>query len=87
MKTTTLTKSTLSGHVLNCLAMFNDIYGKVFARGKVGKRRKINNSCLCFSWAVSFVIELDMPLRSVSLIQESFIHGLGFNPQTLNGSL
>ena len=40
-KTTTLTKSTLSGHVLSCLAMFNDIYGVVFARRKVGKKPKI----------------------------------------------
>ena len=36
---------------------------------------------------VSFLIELYMPLRSVSLIQESCINGLGFNSQTLNGSL
>ena len=28
-----------------------------------------------------------MPLRSVSLIWESFIYGLGFNSQTLNGCL
>ena len=28
-----------------------------------------------------------MPSRSVSLIQESFIYGLGFNSQTLNGTL
>ena len=34
-----------------------------------------------------FLIELYMPLRSVSLIQESCIYGLGFNSQTLNGSL
>ena len=46
-KTTTLTKATLSGHVLSCLDMFNDIYGEVFARRKVGKKRKINNCCLC----------------------------------------
>ena len=47
-ETTTLTKSTLSGHVLSCLAMFNDIYGEVFARRlTVGKKRKINNCCLC----------------------------------------
>ena len=46
-ETTTLTKSTLSGHVLSCLAMFNDIYGEVFARRKVGKKRKINDCCLC----------------------------------------
>ena len=45
-KTTTLTKSKLSGHVLSCLAMFNDTYGEVFARRKVGKKRKINNCCL-----------------------------------------
>ena len=32
-------------------------------------------------------IELYMPLHSVSLIQESFIYGLGFNSQTLNGSI
>ena len=28
-------------------------------------------------------IELYMPLRSVSLLEESFIYGLGFNSQTL----
>ena len=28
-----------------------------------------------------------MPLRSVSLMLESFIYGLGFNSQTLNGNL
>ena len=40
-----------------------------------------------FSSVVSFLIELYMPLGSVSLIQESCIYGLGFNSQTLNGSL
>ena len=33
------------------------------------------------------LIELYMPLRSVSLIWESFICDLGFNSQTLNGCL
>ena len=47
-ETTTITKSTLSGHVLSCLAMFKDIYGEVFAITlTVGKKRKINNCCLC----------------------------------------
>ena len=36
-KTTALTKSKLSSHVLSCFAMFNDIYGEVFARRKVEK--------------------------------------------------
>ena len=40
-----------------------------------------------FPWAVSFLIELYIPLRSVSLKKESFINDLGFNSQTLNGSI
>ena len=38
-------------------------------------------------WAVSFLIELYMPLRSVTLKKESFINDLGFNSQTLYGSI
>ena len=61
---------------------------KCLQEGKSGKSTKLITVVFFdFPLAVSFVIELDMPLRSVSLIQESFIYGLGFNSQTLSGSL
>ena len=69
-KRITLAKSKPSTYVLSCLAMFN----------------KVCTTNINFLWAVSFLIELYMPLRSVSLIQESLI-GLGFNSQTLNGRI
>ena len=40
-----------------------------------------------FPSVVSFLIELYMSLCSVSLISESCIYGLGFDSQTLHGSL
>ena len=55
--TTALTKSKPSGHV------------EVFARRKVGKSVKLITVVFVdFPWAVSSLIELDMPLRSVSLM-------------------
>ena len=66
-KTTTLTRSKLPSHVLSRLVMCHDLlYGKVFARMEV-------EIVFDFPSAVSILIEIDMPLRSVSLIQESFI--------------
>ena len=66
-KTTALTKSKPSGHVLSCLAMFNDVLWR--SRGKKESRKKASLSMLTFHGPfVSFLIELDMPLRSVSLI-------------------
>ena len=84
-KTTVLTKSKPSCHVLSCLAM---LHSKLFAKSELDVCI-INNRCL-FILSVglsSFLIEFYMPLRSVSLIWESFIYGLGFNSQTLNGCL
>ena len=56
-KTTTLAKPKPCSYVLSCLAMF---YSKVFARRLL--------SFLLFVGHSSFLIELYMPLRSVSLI-------------------
>ena len=74
---TTFSDSKAFSHVLNCLAMFNDL----LLRGLKEEKSSF------FSSAISFLIELYMPLRSVSLIQESFIYDLGFNSQTLSGSI
>ena len=61
---------------------------KPWQEGKSEKSAKsITVVFVDFPCAVFFLIELDMPLSLVSLIQESFIHGLAFNSQTLNGSL
>ena len=46
-KTTALTKSKLSGHVLSCLAVFNDILWRSLCKKESRKKRKINNCCLC----------------------------------------
>ena len=46
-KTTALTKSKLSGHVLSCLAMFNDILWRSLVKKESREKRKINNCCLC----------------------------------------
>ena len=54
------------------------------------QERLFINNCCVFSVIFVFFTLLDrayMPLRSVSLIWESFINGLGFNSQTLNGCL
>ena len=61
-------------------------YRKVFVISKFD----VNSFCLIFLLSVDFsffLIKLSVPLRSVSLILESFIYGLGFNSQTLIGSL
>ena len=64
-KTTTLTKSKPYSHVLSCLAMF---YSKVFARSEFDVcLTMITAVFFDFPWA-SLLIELCMPLRSVSLI-------------------
>ena len=46
-KATALTKSKRSGHVLSCLAMFNDILWRSLCKKESRKKRRINNCCLC----------------------------------------
>ena len=68
-KTTALTKPNLSGHVLSCLAVVIDILWRSLCKKESRKKRKlITVVSVDFPWAVFFLFELDMPLRSVSLI-------------------
>ena len=79
-KTTTFTKSKPCSHVSSCLAMF-------MARS-LQEVLFINNCCVFhFSWFFTLLDRAYMPLRSVSLIWESFFYGLGFDSQALNGCL
>ena len=64
-KTTTLTKSKPYSHVLSCLAMF---YSKVFARSELDVHIVLSFLTFCAVGVSSFLNELYMPLRSVSLI-------------------
>ena len=45
--TTALTKPKPSGHVLSCLAMFNDILWRSLCMKESRKKREINNCRLC----------------------------------------
>ena len=76
-QTTTFTKLKPCNYVLSCLARF---------MAKSSQERKIDVFFFTFCGPF-FLIELYMPLYSVSLIWESFIYDFGFNSQTLNGSL
>ena len=68
-KTTALTKSKLSGDVLSCLAICTDILWRSLCKKESRKKAKLITVVFVdFPWAVSFLIELDMSLRSVSLI-------------------
>ena len=46
-KTIALTKSKLSGHVLSCLAVFNDFLLRSLCKKESRKKAQINNCCLC----------------------------------------
>ena len=83
-QTTTLTKSKPCSHVLSCLAI-------VLSLGLCKRRNRrysvIMITVVFFKFPLAFLLSCSsfMPLRSVSLMWESFIYGLGFNSQTLNG--
>ena len=79
-KTTTLTKSKPCSHHQSYLAIF---YGEVFARREVC----IINNCRLVGFVINIVLNHQMSLRPVSLIQESFIYGFGFDSQTLSDSI
>ena len=85
-QTTTLTKSKPCSHVLSCLAI-------VLSLGLCKRRNRrysvIMITVVFFKFPLVFLLSCSsfMPLRSVSLMWESFIYGLGFNSQTLNGCL
>ena len=67
-KTTTLTKSKLCSHGLSCLAMFNDLVWRSRCKKESRSLQDEANVFFDIPLAVSFLIELDIPLCSVSLI-------------------